>query len=81
MAAFPKIQKLLALTESSNALEALNALRNVQRILSQKCITLANYVHSNQTHSHDNPEIRRALRMAQSNALYWKTACERLSRW
>ena len=79
MTAVLKIQKLLALTESSNDHEALNALRRVQQILSQKSITLANYVQSNQPHSHDHSEIKRELRTAESEAFYWKTECQRLS--
>ena len=58
MTAHPKIQKLLALTKSTNDHEALNALRRVQQILSQSRSTLANYVHSNQSSSHNHDSLR-----------------------
>ena len=79
MTAQPKIQKLLALTESSNDHEALNALRRVQQILSQSRSTLANYVHSNQSSSDSHDSLRSELRMAKANATHWKNVCERLS--
>ena len=74
-----KIQKLLALTESSNDHEALNALRRVQQILTQTRTTLATYVSSNQTSAHAHPDLARELRMAQANVVHWKVECERLS--
>lgn len=82
MSSQPKIQKLLALTESSNDHEALNALRRVQQILKQSSTTLANYVHSNQANqssSHGNEALKSQLRMAQANAYHWQQECERLT--